>query len=56
MLGVQIGRSGEVQSFARFCAAFAQVAGPLVDRAVRYSALDLAIRTVVVVLMVWQPG
>lgn len=127
LLGGQIRRSGDVQAFARFCAAFAQVAGPLfggtalvvlvtgawmvaldggpafsdvwvmlvlggwlvamilgatavglswtkvanalaepgatldgvrdlVSRAVAFSWLDLAIRTAVIFVMVWQPG
>lgn len=127
LLGGQIRRSGEVQPFAQYCAAFAQVAGPLfggsaliliasgvwlvlldggpsfsdtwvvivlvgwvvamilgatavglswtkvalalsepgatldgaqplITRALRFSWLDLAIRTVVILLMVWQPS
>jgi hypothetical protein len=127
LLGGQIRRSGDAQAFARFCGAFAQVAGPLfggaavvvlatgawmvaldggpafsdlwvmlvlggwlvamilgatavglswtkvanalqqpgatiesvqglVTRAVAFSWLDLAIRTAVVFVMVWQPG
>lgn len=127
LLGGQIRRSGEVQAFAQYCAAFAQVAGPLfggaalavivtgiwmvaldggpafsdpwvivvlggwivaailgatavglswtkvaialsapeatiegaqrlIDRAVRFSWVDLAIRTAVVFVMVWQPS
>ncbi len=127
LLGGQIRRSGDVRAFARFCAAFAQVAGPLfggaalivlvtgawmvaldggpafsdpwvmivlggwlvamvlgatavglswtkvaktleepgatleetqslITRAVAFSWVDLAIRTAVVFVMVWQPG
>ncbi len=127
LLGGQIRRGGDTSSFSRYCAAFAQVAGPLfggsallvivtgvwmvaldggptfsdlwvmlvlggwivaailgatavglswtkvaialsepgatiegaqglIDRAVRFSWLDLAIRTAVVLVMVWQPS